>query len=153
MVKIVCGMLSALLLASSAFAQVNPDVIYGDDDRLDIYQVQSGMLRQLADSTVGLIKGYKITVEGEKAAIQTTSYSQSYNLCEDEPFYEQETAAFCSGSLVGPDLVMTAGHCITSQYACESTKFALREPLYPKHSDFHRHRSPLFPVCFAAPED
>ncbi|MFH2202765.1 MAG: serine protease [Elusimicrobiota bacterium] len=123
MVKIVSGLLGALFLTSSAFAQVNPDVIYGDDDRLDVYQVQSGVLRELADSTVGLMSSEKITIAGAKASIRTTSYSSSYSLCEDEPFYEQETAAFCSGSLVGPDLIMTAGHCITSQSSCEGTKF------------------------------
>lgn len=117
--------LLAAFAAAPSYAQVSPEVIYGDDDRLDIYQVQSGKLRAMADSTVGLMTGSKVTIDEESgvASIQTRSYSQSYNLCEDEPFYEQETAAFCSGSLVGPDLIMTAGHCITSQSSCKNTKF------------------------------
>jgi V8-like Glu-specific endopeptidase len=39
-------------------------------------------------------------------------------LCEDEPFRAQNTLGFCSGFLVGPDLVATAGHCVTSQSDC-----------------------------------
>ncbi len=122
---IVIGALLAAFVAAPSFAQVSPEVIYGDDDRLDMHEVQSEKLRAMADSTVALMTDYKVTIDEESgvASIQTTSYSDSYNLCEDEPFYDQETAAFCSGSLVGPDLIMTAGHCITSQSSCEGTKF------------------------------
>jgi len=123
--KIAIGALLAAFAAAPSYAQISPEVIYGDDDRLDIYQVQSGKLKAMADSTVALMAGSKVTIDEESgiASIQTRSYSRSYNLCEDEPFYDQETAAFCSGSLVGPDLIMTAGHCVTSQSSCETTKF------------------------------
>lgn len=52
------------------------------------------------------------------------------NLCSDEKFREQDTAAFCSGTLVGPDVVLTAGHCIEDITDCQSTSlvfgFALK---------------------------
>lgn len=123
--KIAIGALLAAFAAAPSYAQVSPEVIYGDDDRLDLHQVQSEKLKAMADSTVALMTGSKVTIDEESgiASIQTRSYSQSYNLCEDEPFYDQETAAFCSGSLVGPDLIMTAGHCVTSQSSCETMKF------------------------------
>jgi len=122
---IAIGALLAVFAAAPSYAQVSPEVIYGDDDRLDLHQVQSEKLKAMADSTVALMRGSKVTIDEETgiASIQTTSYSQSYRLCEDEPFYDQETAAFCSGSLVGPDLMMTAGHCVTTQGSCETTKF------------------------------
>ncbi|MFH2202766.1 MAG: serine protease [Elusimicrobiota bacterium] len=123
--KFISCLLSSLLLSSAVFAQVRPDVIYGDDDRLDLYQVQSPKLRRMADSTIALISGGDVTIDGAGgiARLNTSSYAGDYQLCQEEPFYEQETAAFCSGSLVGPDLLMTAGHCVRSQSACESTKF------------------------------
>src|SRR5208282_5244757 len=40
-----------------------------------------------------------------------------------EPFFEQGTGAFCSGSLVAPDIIMTAGHCVPSAEECASIKF------------------------------
>ncbi len=43
------------------------------------------------------------------------------NLCTDEKFREQDTAAFCSGTLVGPDLILTAGHCIEVAGDCQTT--------------------------------
>lgn len=107
----------------AAFAQVSPDVIYGDDDRLDVYQVKNPRLKELADSTVGLFQGGNVDMSGSKATLTTASYAQEYNLCKEEPFYEQRTGAFCSGSLIGPDLLMTAGHCVTSDSACKGTKF------------------------------
>lgn len=102
----------------------HPDVIYGDDDRLDLYQVQSEVLLSLADSTVGLFRASSVRIgEDGVARLSTSHYGSRYSLCQDEPFREQYSGAFCSGSLVGPDLLMTAGHCVKSQSACESTKF------------------------------
>lgn len=114
-----------LLLAVPATAQVDGDVIYGNDDRLDIYQVNNSIVLKLADSTVGLFKASRVHVgdpSGE-AHLVTDSYSEKYNLCPDERFFNQRTGAFCSGSLVGPDLLMTAGHCVKSEVDCKDTKF------------------------------
>jgi V8-like Glu-specific endopeptidase len=97
--------------------------IYGDDDRLDLYQTGNPKLLALADSTVALFENKHITREGGKAALKTNSYSEEYSLCPEEPFYSQRTGAFCSGSLVGPDLVMTAGHCMTYGSSCKNTSF------------------------------
>jgi hypothetical protein len=35
-------------------------------------------------------------------------------VCPDERFSQQRVAAFCTGFLVGPDLIATAGHCLDS---------------------------------------
>ena len=44
-------------------------------------------------------------------------------VCANEPFATQPSGAFCSGSLIGKNLVLTAGHCITNQGECNTTKF------------------------------
>lgn len=106
-------------------AAVTPTVIYGDDDRQDLEQVQSQRFRQLADGTVALFKAGAVVTDPDTntAQLQTSKFGDAYNLCKDEPFRDQPTGAFCSGSLVGPDLVMTAGHCIKSEDDCKNTKF------------------------------
>ena len=43
--------------------------------------------------------------------------------CDDEPFKDQPTASFCTGFVVGPDLIATAGHCILSENDLEVTYF------------------------------
>lgn len=98
-------------------------VIYGDDDRLDLYDVNDKGLLELADSTVALIQSSRIKVKSDGTAdIALSSYKNNYNLCSTEPFINQKTAAFCSGSLVGKDIVITAGHCIRNQSSCSDTK-------------------------------
>lgn len=107
-------------------------VIYGDDDRLDIYEVEDQALLALADSTVALVQSSKVSIRSDGTAdLSLSSYKSNYNLCSNEPFVNQKTAAFCSGALVGKDLVITAGHCITSESSCKSTKlvfgFAIKD--------------------------
>jgi len=117
----------ALCAANIPFAfsadKAGDKVIYGADDRLDVYQVTDAKLLKLADSTVGLFQGYDVTIEGGKAKLTTESYAEGYGLCKEEPFYEQVTGAFCSGSLVAPDIIMTAGHCVKTEDSCKGMKF------------------------------
>jgi len=114
---------AAIALCAAGSAVAADKVIYGSDDRLDIYQVTDSRLLKLADSTVGLFQASDVYVTGSRALLTTESYADGYNLCKEEPFYEQVTGAFCSGSLVAPDIIMTAGHCVKSADACEGTKF------------------------------
>ena len=56
--------------------------------------------------------------------VHSTQFGYSYDLCPNEPFYTQPIAPFCSGFLVTPNTIITAGHCVASQDACESIYFA-----------------------------
>lgn len=106
-----------------AAGEVSGKVVYGADNRKDIYEVTDSTLLNLADSTVALVRTSGLTPKGDTVSIKTSSYSSSYNLCREEPFYDQSTAAFCSGFLVTPDTVVTAGHCIETQSSCDTTSF------------------------------
>lgn len=102
----------------------NEKVIYGDDDRKDIFEIQSSALLELSKSTVALMEKSKLKQNSDGSYnVTSTKYSDDYRLCSSEPFFEQRLAAFCSGSLVGKNLILTAGHCITSQAQCDSTRF------------------------------
>jgi len=119
----VCGAL-ACLVGTSAFSSSDfrSKVIYGDDNRLDLYDVtrQSDLL--LADSTVALMESRHLVPKGATFDIQAPSFTEYFDVCAEERFATQPTAAFCSGSLVGPDLILTAGHCINSG-DCADTRF------------------------------
>jgi hypothetical protein len=139
------GMLCSLgALASSPlalnFGNFLPKVIYGEDDRKDIYEAQTPAYRKLAASTTALFTNSSLTqVSGGNYKLNLSQFGNRMNLCKDEPYYDQPIGAFCSGSLVGPDLMMTAGHCIRSQSSCEQTTFVFNYAVesqgeYPTHA-------------------
>lgn len=104
--------------------QVQVKVIYGDDDRKNLYEVADPQWRTLADSTVALIERTELQMlGGGKTKVKAVKFADAFNLCASEPFREEPTGAFCSGTLVGPDLILTAGHCVRTQDACDRTAF------------------------------
>jgi hypothetical protein len=121
--KRILAMTAVLAAAVPASAQFHNKVIYGSDTRIDVYQTSDSKLMSLADSTVALFRAGGVSSEGGVAKLATQSYAAQYGLCKEEPFYDQEVGAFCSGSLVAPDVIMTAGHCVPSADACGDIKF------------------------------
>ena len=88
-------------------------LVYGVDDRQDLYQVADRRIQTLADGVVSLIDMSSISDNGNgNSTISVVPFGVSNNLCDGERFREQPTAAFCSGFLVAPDIVATAGHCV-----------------------------------------
>ncbi len=109
-----------LILPSLSFAEGKS--IYGEDNRKDYFEM-SANFQPLADSVVSLWKSASVTAEGSGFKLKTVNFGDRLNLCPGEKFREQPIGAFCSGSLVGEDLVMTAGHCIKTDAQCKDTKF------------------------------
>jgi V8-like Glu-specific endopeptidase len=110
---------------------VGAKVIYGDDNRLDLYQLGNSPWSMVAGATVALMRNTKLVLKPRSVyEIKTSKYSSSYDLCQEEPFFDQGTAAFCSGFFVGNDIVVTAGHCIRDNSECNTTSivfgFALK---------------------------
>lgn len=116
------ALLAALALAAPARAA--DKVIYGSDDRADYFAMPE-TLRRFADSTVSLWPAEAVELDRESGRylLKTFSFAKAYNLCPDVRFREQEIGAFCSGALVGEDLVLTAGHCVQTAESCAAAKF------------------------------
>ncbi len=113
---------SVSALVSVAPAQrTNYKSIYGNDDRKDYFEASVPM-RKLSDSVASFWKSKNVTITGDKAALSTVNFGDAVGLCPGQKFAEQPIGAFCSGTLVGDDLVMTAGHCITDQGKCTDAK-------------------------------
>lgn len=116
--------LTTLVLASNSFAGVN--VIYGKDNRRDIYQVTSGLHKTLALSTAAMVPVnlFKKSRQGFFDLQGVETLERAANVCSSEAFSQQPVPAICSGFLVGPDTIVTAGHCYksmgTPEQVCKS---------------------------------
>ena len=88
-------------------------LVYGIDDRKDLYDIPDIAVQNDADSVVAILDNSMISDNGDgTSTIKVRNYGEAENLCEKEPFREQPIGCWCSGFLVGQDLIATAGHCI-----------------------------------------
>jgi hypothetical protein len=98
--------------------------VYGPDDRTDLVNVTNPQQLELAHSTVALIYHSDLETQPDgQVKLLGASYGEENRLCREERFWEQKSAAYCSGVLVAPDIVLTAGHCITDELICSQTAF------------------------------
>ena len=93
--------------------RVDSKLVYGTDDRVDVYAETNPARLQLAQSVCGLFPSSQVTSNGNGTfSIGLSSYTFNGDpACTGEPFRTQPVSAFCTGFLVGEDLIATAGHC------------------------------------------
>lgn len=127
-------------LFSSSLIMAHDKVIYGKDNRYDVYEYNDARVVDLAESTVALIKKSDLTLSGEHYRIPYVTYADSKTLCSNERFNDQPTAAFCSGFLVAPDKIITAGHCIQTKSDCENTRFVFNYQMVDKETYYSGFR-------------
>jgi V8-like Glu-specific endopeptidase len=112
------------MVALGITAHANDKVIYGEDDRLDFYQVTNPCHMSWAASVCGIIHDQDITYDIDENEWTIQPFSDyayaideytSIDTCERERFHGQQRATRCSAFLVGLDLVATAAHCIETE--------------------------------------
>jgi hypothetical protein len=73
---------------------------------------------------VALVKAADLTQNGDGSfSLATETFQQAYDLCGAEPFVSQPIGCFCSGFLIGPDVIATAGHCVKSPADLQTMRF------------------------------
>jgi hypothetical protein len=88
-------------------------VIYGTDDRVDVFELSAGPDLDDVDSVVALFDTGDVTDNGDgTSTLRTQNFGVAQNLCPTERFRDQPIGCFCSGFLVAPDVIATAGHCV-----------------------------------------
>ncbi len=145
---VLTAILASALVSNSALAQFNnfnsrtPGVIYGDDDRREVFQVTNPQILAVADATVAVVEKKSLVAGAafhrmlgnvKVVKLEAPVYGAEYGLCKQEPYYNQPSGAFCSGFLIGPDLVATAGHCIDAQ-KCSTVAFAFGYQMNPNNT-------------------
>lgn len=115
----ILGLLLTLCIAFSI--QAKNKVVYGEDDRVNPADA-SPMMQELALSTAAMIEPANLTTNGDKVIVSGRTLEER-GLCSTERFAQQISSAMCSGFLVGEDLLVTAGHCITSKSDCRKYRW------------------------------
>jgi V8-like Glu-specific endopeptidase len=109
---LVCGGVALALLAGGAGEIPSQGFT---DTRQEVYQL-TGQHKADADSVVALFPASSVSDQGDgTSALLTVKYGEFFHLCPSEQFREQPSGSSCSGVLVAPDVIATAGHCIVGE--------------------------------------
>ena len=108
--------------AGDTVVEVQGKVVYGTDDRRDpfAYADQVWAARAL-EFTAALVPTSQINAtDPNNISIGNRTLAERLNVCPDERFASQPANADCSATLIAPDIMLTAGHCINS---CADSRF------------------------------
>lgn len=136
-----CFGVAACKTVSSAGA--DPSGIYGTDGRRDVYEANlTPAERRLADSVA-----VRVATSGTRELpdgvidLEPTTLKNLYKVCDGERFAAQPVVGACSGFLIAPDLLATAGHCVKSEETCKQYLWVFGYMLDAKDKDISRART------------
>lgn len=107
----------------------NDKLVIGEDNRQDLYQLSNSdtdrLRRKLAASTVILTDRARLSQNADNSWNLTKRHRRVNNFdpCSNERFRDQKVGGWCTGFLVGADIIATAGHCIKSSTPMEKTAY------------------------------
>lgn len=119
--------------------------IYGEDDRREEYEIEDPRILAAGSATAVLVYASNLVERGDGTfQVDARSFAWWYQwldpldtghaLCPDEPFQDQPSAGMCTGVLVGADLLITAGHCVSCDRASDVVvvfDFVMEDALTP----------------------
>lgn len=104
--------------------ETTQETVYGIDNRQDVFAHSDLSLRHIAQQAgVALMSPGTINAaDPNHITFNASLLGAAENLCPGQRFANDPFAAFCSGTLIDDDLVLTAGHCVTSAAGCAGTR-------------------------------
>lgn len=112
-----------LVLSFTFFASISNATVYGTDDRVLLSNLTSSLENQIflekGRSVAALISSKKLNRDGSFLHFKKETLQDKKELCDDTRFAEEVSLASCSGVLLSPTKLLTAGHCTAWAVPCE----------------------------------
>lgn len=103
------------------------DLIYGDDDRYEVDLYNEAEFVEMANSVALRVPKKRLSIDRnneDQYIFPLISLKKAMpDLCESERFVDQVSLGNCSGFLVGPKTLVTAGHCMFNESECSNNKW------------------------------
>lgn len=98
-------------------------VQYGQDSRTEPFQHPDSKLKDMAASVGIFVRSDKVQTSGNSVSLEGYTLNEmsemgwlvqgaNVPMCSDELFTSQIAPGYCTGFLVGEDILVTAGHCL-----------------------------------------
>ena len=108
-------------IASSAATMVSENEMTKSADKPGVVQFSQRTLRQWLEAAANENEEKNIKKLLSPKALAAAKGGVTF--CEGERFTEQPNPGMCSGFLIGPDLIATAGHCAELETFCSEYKW------------------------------
>ncbi len=109
---------------SADFNRQKINAIYGRDERRFVDAQSSPIVNELSKAVAFIVSEDSVEVRSRTTLITAKFLTspRTLALCPDENFARHHTVNACTGFLVAPDLVVSAGHCFMSAEDCARKK-------------------------------
>lgn len=101
-------------------------VIYGQDSRMDLYEVEpTSPVYQAASAVAAVVHARELVPDQSSELYSLKEYTTlkgRKRVCENVRYSEQPTLGFCSSFLIAPDKVVMARHCLMPTH-CGQMRF------------------------------
>lgn len=96
--------------------------IYGKDERELVSSSSPKVIQDLSRSVALIVSSDYVSGNFLRSLIKADTLEETLKMCVDERFANKSALPGCTGFMVGPDLMATAGHCFQSSDDCASKR-------------------------------